>query len=169
MGKVSKNRPVHLARRDKFYEKALALLAEASFKEPLSERVWRIETLILYLNTAYDEGLYAQRGIQCSVLEENFLKVLELVLDSAKAVQAMVNHENLLEEDKSFLNQFLGESFEQINEDEYIYRERANDIIKGIQALTRSANGAFEKVRKENLKGLSKENSIRYEKTATTL
>jgi len=169
MGYVSVNRPVHLARRDKYYEKALELLSEESFKEPLSERVWRVEKLIDSLQASYHEGVYATRGIKCSPSEENFLKVLELILDSAKAVQAMVNHENLLEEDKSFLNQFLGESIDKINEDENTYRKRAKDILKGIQDLTHSAQSAFTKVREENLKKLSKENRSRYEKTAVSL
>jgi len=169
MTDVSMNRPVHLARRDGYYEKALHLLEGESFNEPLSERVWRVEKLIFNLNSAYKEGLYAKRGIQCEVEEENFLKVLQLVLDSAKAVQAMVRHENLLEEDKSFLNQVLGESFGKISEDEKTYRVRAHDILKGIQELTRSAQSAFEKVRKQNFKKLTKEYRERYEKTSTSL
>ncbi len=168
MTDVSMNRPVHLARRDQFYEKALELLGEGSFSEPLSERVWRVEKLINNLKSAYKEGLYAQRGIECGVNERNFLKVLELILDSAKAVQAMVSHENLLEEDKSFLNQFLGQSLDEINEDENTYRKRAEDILKGVQGLTRTVHSAFEKVRKENLKSLSKECQQRYEKTISS-
>lgn len=169
MTHVSLNRPVHLARRDRFYEMALELLKGENFDEPLSERVWRIEKLIFNLKSAYKEGLYAQRGVKCDVAEQNFLKVLELILDSAKAVQAMVNHENLLEEDKSFLNQFLGQSLEKINEDETTYRSRAKDILKGIQYLTRTAQEAFDKVKKQNLKKLSDECKKRYDKTIAQL
>lgn len=169
MTDVSMNRPVHLARRDRFYERALVLLAEESFEEPLSERVWRVEKLIFHLQSAYKEGIYAKRGIECVLNEVNFLKVLELVLDSAKAVQAMVSHENLLEEDKSFLHQFLGESLAKINEDENTYRKRAKDILKGIQDLTKTAQKSFEKIKKENLKELSEEGQQRYEKTIASL
>ena len=169
MSNVSMNRPVHLARRDKFYEKALVLLAGESFEEPLSERVWRVEKLIFNLESAYLEGVHAKRGVECDVSEINFLKVLELILDSAKAVQAMVNHENLLEQDKSFLHQFLGASLDKINEDKNKYRKRAKNILRGIQDLVRTAQSAFEKVRKANLKELALECQERYEKTSVSL
>lgn len=169
MTNVAMNRPVHLARRDAFYQKALELLKGETFSEPLSERVWRVEKLIYNLKSAFKEARYAQRGVRCDKNEVNFLKVLELVLDSARAVQAMVDHENLLEEDKSFLHEFLGESIAKINKDENTYRTRAKDILKGIQELTQMAEAAFDKVRSENIKKLSEEDRSRYEKTTQSL
>lgn len=169
MVQVTMNRAVHLARRDKHYEKALGLIAGNVNDEPLSQRVWRVENLIQNLETAYHEAFYALRGYEGDVDEQNFLKVLELVLDSAWAAQAMVRHENLLEEDKSFLNQFLGESIDKITQAERTYKERAQDILLGIQELTLTAKPAFDKVRQKNIQSLTDEERARYEKTQQSL
>lgn len=169
MVNVTMNRAVHLARRDKHYEKALQLLSDDFSAEPLSQRVWRVDNLIANLETAYQEGYFAVRGIDLDLDEQNFLKVLELVMDSAWAAQAMVQHENLLEEDKSFLNQFLGESLDKITQSEKSYKERAQNILVGIRDLTRSAQRAFEKVREKNLKSLTEDERARYEKTVASL
>lgn len=169
MVNVTMNRVVHLARRDKHYEKALSLLSTDFDKEPLSQRVWRVENLIQNLEAASQEAFYALRGTEAEQDEQNFLKVLELVLDTAWAVQAMVRHENLLEEDKSFLNQFLGESLDKIMQAERTYKDMGKDILISIRELTQSAQKAFEKVREKNMKGLNAEERARYDKTVASL
>lgn len=169
MVNVTMNRAVHLARRDKHYEKALNLLSADFDKEPLSQRVWRVENLIQNLESASQEAFYALRGAEADNEEQYFLKVLELVLDTAWAVQAMVRHENLLEEEKSFLNQFLGESLDKIMQAERTYKDMGKDILVSIRELTLSAQKAFEKVREKNMKGLNAEERARYDKTVASL
>ena len=162
MGKVNINRPVHLALRDKNYEKFLELLKYSFDARSLDSRRQIVESLVERAQTAYDEGHFALRGVLGSQLERDFIKFLEMVLDALRAVQFMVEHEEILQRDTSFLRRFLREDPRAITDSKFSHRSRAAQILEEVKIMAGIAEKAYHKLREENLKSLNRDDKRRY-------
>ena len=163
MVNVAMNRPVHLARRDAHYYSYLQIMKKVSHKGPLEKRRDKIEGILRHLKEAYQEARYAVRGFKAHATEEQFIKYLDLLYDAAKAAAAMVQHETLLEEDKSFLNCFLGVETEKIMQSERCFERMGRDIINGMDEIVSLAGTAYNRLRRANMNWLSPDDRERYQ------
>jgi len=163
MNRRNINRPVYLARRDKFYLKALERLDMDLFDLPAEQRHTELERTIELFNEIKENSVNAMRRAEHDPKEDNFLRCIELVIDSFEAVKILSGYETLLAHDKSFINQFLGENINNVDEHEHSAQEVAKYIIKWTQSLLAKVTGRFEKLKKDNFNFLSDEDKIRYQ------
>ncbi len=157
------NRPVYLAQRDKSYLKAMDCLADNISEYSVEERYRKIDMTIRLFVTTKKSALLAIRGLDFYPDEVNFLKCLDLIIESLESAIIMVRHESLLEQDKSFLNQFLQESLSSVDDDENSVREISMQIINSTRFLVEKINSRFEKLRSEIIVDLSDDHKKRYD------
>ncbi len=157
------NRPVYLAQRDKSYLKAIKCLESDISEYSVEERYKRIDTTMKLFVSTKESALLAIRGLDFYPDEVNFLKCLDLIIESLESAIIMVRHESLLEQDKSFLNQFLQESLSSVDDDENSAREISVKIINSTRLLIEKINARFEKLRSEIIVDLSEDHKKRYD------
>ena len=162
MGKIDINRSVHLAIRDKNYEESLDLLKYAFEGRALSSRQKIVYTIAEKIDIAYLEARFALRGIVAEQRELDFTKFLRMFLDAIHAVKNLVDHEEILNQDTSFLNRFLSESPGLIGEFKISHRERARGIMNGLKVMARATERNFLLLKKSNYETLSKDEQRRY-------
>jgi len=162
MGKVNINRSVHLALRDKNYEEILGLLKYAFEGRALSSRQKIVYAIAEKIEIAYLEARFALRGIVAEQRELDFIKFLRMFLDAVHAVKNLVDHEDILNEDTSFLKRFLSDSPGLIGEFKISHRERGRDIMSGLKVMARATERNFLLLKKDNYESLSKDEQRRY-------
>src|SRR2546425_678421 len=105
MRELALNRPVHLAGRDAYYEGAVKLLQGDLMNYPVGDRLEKCRHITYLLQLAHEHAAFALRGLDSSREEKLFVQFLELLLDSAQALQVMTKHENLLVSDRELLRE----------------------------------------------------------------
>ncbi len=162
MGEVQINRPGHLALRDKNYEKTLNLLKYAFGSRPLASRKKLIHEIVERLETAYEEAHFALLGVAGGQLELDFVRFLKMVRDASRSVKHMVDHEEILERDTSFLRRFLRNNPEKIKEFKDAHRLRSEDILQGVKVMAGLTEADYLKLKKVNYSQLSEDEQRRY-------
>ncbi len=163
MNKRNVNRPVYLARRDKFYIKGIGELKQDFLEIPIEKRENEIRYAIDLFEQIRENTINAMRCENNDPNEESFLRCIELVIDSLYAVRILIGYENLLQYDKSFLNQFLGEKINNVDQHEHSAKEVARYIMSWTQSLVSKITKRFEKLKKDNFNSLSDDDKIRYQ------
>lgn len=159
---ISINRPVHLARRDKLYMRARRQLRVQFSGQSLEKRGGNLDMLIYLLEQAKGEAESALRGKSKSVPGWNMFKFLELLCDSAEAACAMVRHEALIVQDRSFLKAFMGKEAQGIMRTEIGYRKSADEIVQGMRSMVAAVDEAYHKLRLIERETCSSEGRERY-------
>lgn len=162
MGKIDINRSVHQALRDKNYEEILDLLKYAFEGRALSSRKKIVYTITDKIEIAYKEARFSLRGIVAEQRELDFIKFLRVFLDAIRAVKNLVDHEEILNQDTSFLNRFLSDSPGLIGEFKISHRERGRDIMNGLKVMARATERNFLRLKKDNYEALSQDEQRRY-------
>lgn len=165
MVNITINRAVHLARRDAHYRLCVRLLRESWEIASVVRRRKRIHKILNHTQEAYSEALYALRGYKKSRAEKHFVKYLDLMYDAAKAAGVMVQHEALIKEDKSFLNQFLGTGAEmlgQFEEFEKRHGRMVREILRGMSEIASLARTPYRRLHRANIELLSHNDHLRY-------
>lgn len=162
MGKIDINRSVHLALRDKNYEEIMDLLKYAFEGLSLASRKKIIYTIAEKIEIAYLEARFALRGLVAEQRELDFIKFLRMFLDAVHAVKSLIDHEEILNQDTSFLNRFLSDSPGLIGEFKISHRERARGIMNGLKVMARATERNFLLLKKENYETLSQDEQRRY-------
>lgn len=159
---VNINRPIYLAQRDKYYLRAVNNLYEDFHSRPLEERFEKIAQIIDLFKETNQQAVNAMRDDTVDEGEIHFLKCLELIIDALEAAHIMVRHEMIVEQDKSFLNQFLNESFYAYCMENEVSSEVAKRILHSTASLVSIVTEQFEILRNNNFKNLPDEDRIRY-------
>ncbi len=162
MGKISINRPVHLALRDRNYEESLALLKYAFEGRSFSSRKKIIDAISERIRVAYVEANFSLRGIIVEQEELDFIRFLRMFLDATGAVKNIVDHEGILNQDTSFLNRFLSDNPGLIREFKISHRARAISIINELKIMARATEKNFLRLKKDNFEALNKDEQRRY-------
>ena len=162
MGKVNYNRPVHLAMRDKNYEKALGLLKYAFDGRSYASRKKIIYNLVVSLKQAYEEARFALRGIVADQEELDFVKFLKMILESARSVKHMIDHEGVMRQDTSFLKRFLKGSPELLRTFKHQHRARAEQTLATLKIMARSTERTFIELKQADRKNFDKDEQRRY-------
>jgi len=162
MGKVNYNRPVHLAMRDKNYEKALGLLKYTFEGRSYASRKKIIYTMVVSLNQAYQEACFALRGIVADQEELDFVRFLKMVLESARSVKHMIDHEGVMRQDTSFLKRFLRDSPELLRKFKHQHRARAEKTLETLKIMARSTEKTFIEMKQADRQNFDKDEQRRY-------
>ena len=156
------NRPVHLARRDAYYERAGELLNLPLQGLDMRGRLRKMEQVLALLNTAMTHARFACRSPQATVTEKDFLRYLQLISHQVEALLAMMRQQAHFFEDECFLGQFLKTQPEQLQLLPGHYQRRAEDILEGICHLLQLAHAPYYALHQSNFQALTGEEQIRY-------
>ena len=158
------NRPVHLARRDISFEKAIELISrqQPAFGGGLD--VENYEEVLFLLRTARQHARFAIRNAGRNSHDEQFSFFVNLLAGNVKAVLSMINLKGMVESAKGSSFSFLGVNEASAGLQAEEYHRRASDIVRYMQNTLRLAEEPFEKLKKENRASFSEEETLRYDK-----
>lgn len=158
------NRPIHLARRDAFFEMAVELLYMPVQEMDTGTRLQHVERVLSLMKTAETHAFFAGRSPQSIRQEHDFLHFLKLISHNIQSALSMTQHQSHLEADESFLCQFLSAKHEECVLPAMHYRRRADDILQGLWHLLRLAHKPYRELQQANLNSLNEEERGRYKK-----
>jgi hypothetical protein len=156
------NRPVHLARRDAYYERAVELLNRPLHGMGLRERIRHAERTLSLFKTAVHHARFAGRSPQALPLEADFLRFMLLIMDQVESLLAMTQQQTHFELEECFLGQFLQTQPEQLQLLPGHYQRRAEDILEGICHLLQLAYQPYHDLYQADLQGLAEGERVRY-------
>lgn len=162
------NRPIHLARRDAFFERGLELLYLPLQEMDTPTRIAHMQRVMEVMATARKHAFFASRSPQHCVRELEFLHFLELIYDNVKSMHSMMEHQVHLEAAESFLCQFLNTTREQCQLPAMHYRRRAEDLMGGLWQLLRLSHTPYRALQKEFAAAANEHESARYKKAFTS-
>jgi hypothetical protein len=155
------NRPVHLARRDVFFERAMELLNIPMQGMDLPARLAHMDLVLSLLKIAQNHAFFGSRTSTFRE-EHDFLRFLKLISDNVQSLHSMMQQQSQLEGAESFLRQFLGTTAEQSLLPAMQYQRRAEDILQGLWNLLQQAHGPYRALQKRNIDALDDEERGRY-------
>lgn len=158
------NRPIHLARRDVFFEKAVELLYMPFQEMDAPSRLGHVDRVLQLLNTSQHHAFFATRSTRATTQERDFLHFLKLISHNVQSAHAMTQHQQHLEGEESFLCQFLSAKPEECVLPAMHYRRRADDILQGLWHLLRLAHKPYRELQQANLSSLDEDERARYRK-----
>jgi len=156
------NRPVHLARRDVYYEGAVELLNRPLFGMELRERIRYAEHALALFKSAAHHARFAARSPQAMPHEADFLRFMLLITDQVGSLLAMTQQQTHFALEECFLGQFLRAQPEQLQLLPGHYQRRAEDIQEGICHLLQLAYQPYHDLYQANLLGLTEDEQVRY-------
>jgi len=158
------NRPVHLARRDIAFEKAIDLISRQQLNFGEEMEIDTYEEVLFLLRTARQHARFAIRNVGRNSHDEQFSRFINLLAGNIKAVLSMINLKGMVEgSNKSSFN-FIGVNAASAGLQAEEYQRRANDIVRSLQNTLKLAEEPFEKLKTENRASFSEEEALRYEK-----
>jgi hypothetical protein len=158
------NRPIHLARRDVFFERAVELLYVPLQNLSTADRIKSSDVILSMLKTAETHAFFAIQSSSTVAQESDFLRFLRLISDNVKSAHAMMQHQLHLEAEESFLCQFLNATPEQCVLPAMHYQRRAEDILQGLWNVLQLAHTAYRTLQTSNLQKLTEDERARYRK-----
>ncbi len=158
------NKPVHLARRDAHFERAVELLYMQIEGFDIQERIAHAEQVLSLLKTAEKHAFFATQADVVSGREQEFLHFLRLISHNVQSIHSMMQHQSFLEAEESFLCQFLNTTPERCVLPAMHYRRRADDLHQGVWHLLRLAHSPYRELQKEARAQMNEDQRSRYEK-----
>lgn len=158
------NRPVHLARRDVYFEKAVELIAGS---QPLHGDALggEVSELILHmLRIARHHAEFAVRSDGLTGHDEEFCRFINLLVSNIKAVLSMIDLKGMIEDTEESSFNFLGANRASAGLQAEEYQRRANDIVRSIQNTLKLAREPFENLKAENREVATDEENVRYKR-----
>jgi hypothetical protein len=159
------NRPVHLARRDVYFEKAVELLAEHRQTPDGSLSIESYEEILFMLRTARDHAEFAIRGADLADgHDRQFRLFINLLVGNVKSVLSMINLKGMIENSQGSSYSFLGVNQASAALQAEEYQRRANDVVRSMQNTVRLAQEPFENLKAENRETATHEENLRYKR-----
>jgi hypothetical protein len=156
------NRPIHLARRDVHFERAVELLYMPIHELDTNARIRHVEKVLSLLKTSQHHAFLATKSAGTTQAEQDFLRFLNLISHNVQSAHAMMQHQTHLEGEEGFLCQFLSASQEECALPALHYRRRADDILQGVWHLLRLAHRPYRELQHGNSSQLSPQELARY-------
>lgn len=159
------NRPVHLARRDVYFEHAAKLISGEQQQAFISEtHVEEYEEILFLLRVARQHAKFSIRESGKNEKDEEFGRFINLLAGNVKAVLAMINLRHTVESSGGSFLGFLGANQASVGLHAEEYQRRANDIVRSINNTLKLAEEPFDQLKTENTEALSKDEQNRYHK-----
>ena len=162
------NRPVHLARRDVFYEQAEQLIEQLPARKKLPDQQEIAETALHLFYTARQHAQAASRSDKTSTEDLLFLDFLYTAVDNTQSIVRMLRRQRSVESEDCPLGHFLGSEDVGAKMSTH-YRRCAAHILKGLLQVVQQAARPYQELQQANLAKMSPTDQARYEKTRTHL
>lgn len=156
------NRPIHLARRDVYFERAVELLYRPLQDLATEQRLVHVDRVLTLLKTASLHATFAAKSAGLLEMEQDFLRFLGLIAHNVQSAHAMMQHQSHLEREEGFLCHFLNATTEECALPALHYRRRADDILQGVWHLLRLAHRSYHTLQKQTTDGLDEADRTRY-------
>jgi len=158
------NRPIHLARRDVYFEKAADLISAQHQIHGIALRVEDYEEILFLLRTARQHARFSIRNVGKNENDEQFSRFINLLAGNVKAVLSMINLKGMIENTQGSSFSFLGVNQASAGLQAEEYQRRANDIVRSMQSTLKLAQEPFETLKEVNREALTADENERYEK-----
>jgi len=158
------NRPVHLARRDVYFERSAELISAQQMHSVADFDPDRYEEILFLLRVARQHARFSVRHAGRNETDEQFCRFVELLTGNVKAVLSLINLKGMVEQSGDSFFDFLGvnKASAALQGEEYL--RRANDLIRSIHNTLQLARDPFEMLKKENAESATQEQRMRYAK-----
>jgi len=158
------NRPVHLARGDAFLERAIELIYSPRQDLDLAARLRQAERVHELLDSALRHVKLAGRARQVSSKETQFVHFLEVVRQSVRSVQALLQNQALFEtSERSFLAQFLGDGNQEALLSALNFQRSSEGMVQGLWQLLRLAHTPYRALQQQQQEEMDESDRTRYQ------
>ncbi len=156
------NRPVHLARRDVYFEQAAALISAQQQAFTPEINIDEYEEILFLLRVARQHGRFSIRNSGKNEKDEQFCRFINLLAGNVKAVLSLLNLKNMVENSKGSFFSFLGANQASVALQAEEYQRRASDIVRSIHNTLQLAEEPFEQLKVDNAASATDEELDRY-------
>lgn len=148
---VRRNRPVHVARRDAYVERATELLIMPLEHMDTGARIGHVGRVIHLLEKALAEAELAARGGTVSQIEQDFAHFLHLILANVRSADAFLENQAHLESDEhSFLTKFLGIGPDEIALAAMNYQRLSIEVLAALWQMLRLMHVPYHTLQQKN-------------------
>ncbi len=152
------NRPVHLARRDIYYEAAVKELRKK--KASLAKKDY--DEILFLLKVARLHAKFSVRTPGENEHNEQFSRFISLLAGNINSILSMLELRDLVLQDGPF--DFIGANKANIGIQAEEYQRRADDINRSLLTTLNLAVNTFNQLKEDNAKTLTKQELDRYNK-----
>ena len=159
-----KNRPVHLARRDVYFECAAKLISAQQQGGLPDIRAENYEEILFLLRVARQHARFSVRADGKNETDKQFCRFINLLAGNVKAVLSILSLKHSVEAEDGFFFSFLGGNYASVALQAEEYLRRARDIDYTIHNTLTLAREPFLQLKEANTAALSEEELVRYNK-----
>lgn len=160
------NRPVHLALRDVYYDRAACLLKDPGRLAIQELNAGDYEEILFLLRTARNHGYLAVRDNGKNEKDDQFCKFINMLAGNVKSVLSMLSLKHTVEVEGGFFFSFLEANHASVALQAEEHERRARDIICCVLNTLELANAAFQELKQANYDAFSESERERYDKAA---
>lgn len=160
------NRPVHLARRDVFYLKAVERIRQIRSQKQPSEQCETAGQALYLLREARRHAEAANRSDKTSAQSRLFVRFMDIVIDNVQSIARMLHRQTIAEKPDNALDGFAGSSGAGVKMSGH-YRRCAALVLKGLLSVLQQAERPFNDLSRTSCTKMSLEDAGRYEKAKT--
>jgi len=157
------NRPVHLARRDVFYEKAVERIRRLPSQKLPAEQRKTAEQALYLLREARRHAEAANLSDKTSTQNRLFVNFMDIVVDNALSVTRMLRRQIGVAAPDNALDGFIS-TLGPGTKMEKIYRQCTALILEGLLNSLEQAENPFSNLSRTSLAKMSVVDKARYEK-----
>jgi hypothetical protein len=158
------NRPVHLARRDTFYEYASQLIHQQQNNYMPDVNRAAYEEILYLLQVSRLHARFAIRRAGKTKADEQFGSFISLLVGNVRAVLSMISLKQTVESSEGSFFSFLGANQASVALQAEEYQRRANDIIRSLHNTLKLAEEPFDQLKVDNAEAFTVEECERYAK-----
>lgn len=160
---VRLNRPVHVARRDAYVERAVDLMSQSADHGDVAAQIRHVRRVIGLLEAALEEAELAARGGDIPKIERDFMHFLEVALGNVRSAAAMMENQLELEAaEHSFLVGYLGVAQDEVALIATNYRRLSADVLAALWHLLGMLPVPYRALREENSREFDEDARVRY-------
>ncbi len=157
------NRPVHLARRDVFYEKAVVLVKKLPAQKQISEQRKTAEQALYLLREARRHAEAANLSEKTSAQSRLFVSLMDVVVDNTLSITRMLRRQSCANASDNPIDGFIGSAGTGEKMSGY-YRRCTALVLKGLLYMLQQAEKPFQALRQTSLAKMAVVDKARYEK-----
>lgn len=159
------NRPIHLARRDVFYGKAVALIRKLPAQKPTSGQHKTAEQALYLLREARNHAEAANLSEKTSMQSRLFVKFMDNVVDNTLSITRMLRRKITVDAPDNSLDGFIGSDGTAAKMSTH-YSRCAGLILNGLLHVLQQAEKPFDDLSRTSIAKMSITDKERYEKAS---
>lgn len=157
------NRPVHLARRDVFYEKAVVRIKTLSAQKQTAEQLKTAGQAFYLLREARRHAAAANLSEKTSTQNRLFMDYMNAVVENTHSIIRLLRRQISVDAPNNPLDRFLNSTDTGAKMSVH-YRRCAAHILKGLLLILKQGEKPFNDLRRTSLVKMTFADNARYEK-----